>query len=89
MGDKYESLNLQYQKKAEEFEPQHIKELLQIATSTADSECESYVDDFLAGKMDVQKFLTLYMDTKKLSAIRKAKEERLSDQLQALERAAH
>lgn len=66
-----------------------LQELLQIAVSSADSECEQHVENFLNGRIDVQTFLDEYTKTKKLSALRKAKEERLSHQLNALERAAH
>lgn len=65
-----------------------LQELLQIAVSSADSECEQHVENFLNGRIDVQTFLDEYTKTKKLSALRKAKEERLSHQLNALERAA-
>ncbi|XP_055377655.1 vacuolar protein sorting-associated protein 37A [Condylostylus longicornis] len=89
LGEKCEKLNQKYLKKSEEYAPQHIKELLQIAASNSDSECERHVELFLSGKIDVQTFLNSYCDSKKISAMRKAKEERLSHQLNALERAGH
>lgn len=85
-GDKYDALSQRYQKKSEEFAPQHIKELLQIAASTADSICDTHVEQFLRGEIDVQNFLDRYKEAKQLSAMRKAKEERLSHQLNELER---
>lgn len=85
-GDQYDALSQRYQKKSEEFAPQHIKELLQIAASTADSICDTQVDQFLRGEIDVQNFLDHYKEAKQLSAMRKAKEERLSHQLTELER---
>lgn len=85
-GEQYDLLSQQYQKKSEEFAPQHIKELLQIAASTADSICDTQVDQFLRGEIDVQNFLDRYKEAKQLSAMRKAKEERLSHQLNELER---
>lgn len=88
-GEKYEALNQRYQKKSEEFAPQHIKELLQIAASTADGICETHVDEFLNRSIDVQTFLDRYLQAKKLSALRKAKEERLTHQLNELERATY
>lgn len=88
-GDKYEALNQRYQKKSEEFAPQHIKELLQIAASTADGICETHVEQFLNRSIDVQTFLDRYLQAKKLSALRKAKEERLTHQLNELERATY
>ncbi|XP_055696415.1 vacuolar protein sorting-associated protein 37A [Lutzomyia longipalpis] len=86
LGDKYEMLCALQKKKAEEFSPQHIKELLQIAASISDSECETCAEEFLAGKIDVQSFLNTFMAAKKLSAMRKAKEERLTSQLDSLEK---
>lgn len=65
-----------------------LKELLQIAVSSADSKCEQHVENFLSGRIDVQTFLDDYTKSKRLSALRKAKEERLTHQLNALERAA-
>lgn len=85
-GEQYDALSQRYQKKSEEFAPQHIKELLQIAASTADSICDTHVDQFLRGEIDVQNFLDRYKEAKQLSAMRKAKEERLSHQLNELER---
>lgn len=87
LGERYETLNQRYQRKSEEFAPQHIKELLQIEASTADSICDQHVNGFLSGTVDVQTFLDQYLQTKKLSAMRKAKEERLAHQLRELERA--
>ncbi|KAM7350540.1 vacuolar protein sorting 37A [Cochliomyia hominivorax] len=87
LGEKCDQLNKKYLKKSEEYNPQHIRELLQIAASNADTECERHVEQFLNGKIDVQTFLKSYTHCKKLSSERKAKEERLGQQLTALERA--
>uniref|UniRef100_A0A1I8M9I9 VPS37 C-terminal domain-containing protein n=1 Tax=Musca domestica TaxID=7370 RepID=A0A1I8M9I9_MUSDO len=87
LGEKCDELNKKYLKKTEEYNPQHIRELLQIAASNADTECERHVEQFLNGKIDVQTFLQNYTHSKKLSSERKAKEERLGQQLSALERA--
>uniref|UniRef100_A0A1B0FL22 VPS37 C-terminal domain-containing protein n=2 Tax=Glossina morsitans morsitans TaxID=37546 RepID=A0A1B0FL22_GLOMM len=87
LGEKCDQLNKKYLKKSDDYAPQHIRELLQIAVSTADTECERHVEQFLNGKIDVQTFLQNYTHSKKLSSERKAKEERLGQQLQALERA--
>lgn len=87
LGEKCDQLNLKYIKKSEEFAPQHIRELLQIAVSNSDTECEKHVEQFLNGKIDVQTFLNYYTCSKKVSSERKAKEERLKHQLSALERA--
>lgn len=87
LGGSYETLSIRYQKKSEEFAPQHIKELLQIAASTVDSACDNFVEQFLNGSIDVQQFLDQYREAKRISAMRKAKEERLTHQLNELERA--
>uniref|UniRef100_A0A1A9ZGL6 VPS37 C-terminal domain-containing protein n=1 Tax=Glossina pallidipes TaxID=7398 RepID=A0A1A9ZGL6_GLOPL len=87
LGEKCDQLNKKYLKKSDDYAPQHIRELLQIAVSTADTECERHVEQFLNGKIDVQTFLQNYTHSKKLSSERKAKEERLGQQLHALERA--
>lgn len=87
LGEKCEKLNQKYMKKSEEFAPQHIRELLQIATSNSDTVCEKHVEQFLSGKMDVQTFLNCYTDSKKISAMRKSKEERLAHQLNAFKKA--
>ncbi|GAB0098508.1 vacuolar protein sorting-associated protein 37A [Sergentomyia squamirostris] len=86
LGDDYESLCILQKEKAEEFAPQHIKELLQIAASISDSECETCAEEFLTGKIDVQSFLDKFMAVKKLSTMRKAKEECLTSQLSSLEK---
>lgn len=87
LSTSYESLSARYQRKSDEFAPQHIKELLQIAASNADGICDTHVEQFLSGKMDVQQFIDQYREAKRISAMRKAKEERLSHQLNEFERA--
>lgn len=88
LGQQWESMNQRYQRKAEDFSPQHIKELLQIAVSTADSKSDDEAQRFLAGQSDVGTFLQNFIESRKLYTMRKAKEERLVQQLTALERAA-
>lgn len=87
LSTSYESLSARYQRKSDEFAPQHIKELLQIAALNADGICDTHVQQFLGGKMDVQQFIDQYREAKRISAMRKAKEERLSHQLNEFERA--
>ncbi|XP_053695765.1 vacuolar protein sorting-associated protein 37A [Sabethes cyaneus] len=88
LGERYDASNQMYQRKAEDFSPQHIKELLQIAVSTADAKSDEEAQKFLAGDTDVSTFLNNFIETRKNFNIRKAKEERLTQQLTALERAA-
>ncbi|XP_055546562.1 vacuolar protein sorting-associated protein 37A [Wyeomyia smithii] len=88
LGERYDASNQMYQRKAEDFSPQHIKELLQIAVSAADAKSDEEAQKFLAGDTDVSTFLHEFIETRKNFTIRKAKEERLTQQLTALERAA-
>lgn len=57
--------------------------------STADFDSDKHVQDFLNGKLDTLTFLDRFLKTKTLSAMRKAKMERLTHQLNALERATY
>ncbi|XP_058452113.1 vacuolar protein sorting-associated protein 37A [Malaya genurostris] len=88
LGERYEASNQKYQRKAEDFSPQHIKELLQIAVSTADATSDEEAQKFLAGDTDVATFLHDFLERRKSFTMRKAKEEKLTQQLTALERAA-
>uniref|UniRef100_A0A182K6K1 VPS37 C-terminal domain-containing protein n=1 Tax=Anopheles christyi TaxID=43041 RepID=A0A182K6K1_9DIPT len=88
LGQQWDTLNQRYQRKAEDFSPQHIKELLQIAVSMADGKSDDEAQRFLAGQSDVGTFLQNFIESRKLYTMRKAKEERLVQQLTALERAA-
>lgn len=84
LGAKYEASSQQYQKKCEEYSPTNIKELLSIATSNAESDCENSTSKFLQGDCNLQTFLTDFLEAKRLFALRKFKEERLSYQLEQL-----
>lgn len=88
LGDRYDASNQKYQKISEDFSPQHIKELLQIAVSAADTRSDEEAHKFLAGDSDVGSFLNNFIESKKSYTMRKAKEDRLVQQLTALERAA-
>uniref|UniRef100_A0A8D8MP29 Vacuolar protein sorting-associated protein 37A n=1 Tax=Culex pipiens TaxID=7175 RepID=A0A8D8MP29_CULPI len=88
LGEKYDGNNRKFQQKSEDFSPQHIKELLQIAVSSADSKSDEEAQKFLAGESDVGTFLNNFIETRKKYTMRKAKEDRLVQQLTALERSA-
>lgn len=88
LGEKYDGNNRKFQQKSEDFSPQHIKELLQIAVSAADSKSDEEAQKFLAGDSDVGTFLNNFIETRKKYTMRKAKEDRLVQQLTALERSA-
>lgn len=83
-GGKYEEIYRRYIDKSQEYSPDHIKQLLQIAVSNAEGFCDQYVESFLNGDDSVTKFLDNFMATKKLIATRKFKEERLNFQLNQL-----
>ncbi|XP_026462225.1 vacuolar protein sorting-associated protein 37A [Ctenocephalides felis] len=82
-----ESLNDKYQQMADRYAPQNICELLQKFAATCDRDCEEIAEMFLNGEYSVELFISEFMSARKLSHSRKAKEERLQIQLNALERA--
>lgn len=84
LGSKYEATNRMYNEKSEEYLPENIRQLLEIAVSNAEGQCEDYVDKFLNGQISLAEFLENFMEVKKLIAIRKFKEERLNFQLNQL-----
>lgn len=81
LGGKYDETNRRYDDKAQEYTPENIKQLLQIAVSNAEDTLEEYVENFLNGNDSLSQFLDNFMETKKLIATRKFKEERLNFQL--------
>lgn len=84
LGSKYEDTSKKYHEKSQEYLPENIRQLLEIAVSNAEYQCEEYVDGFLNQKMTSSQFLENFMETKKLIALRKFKEERLNFQLNQL-----
>ena len=87
LGQRYDISSQNYQKKSEDFSPKNIQELLQVAVATAEFECEGQVEKFMSKEINIQDFLSGYMEAKKLSTLRKFKEDRLSYQLNAFEKA--
>jgi hypothetical protein len=84
LGGKYEACNKRYADKCQEYMPHNIRQVLEIAVSSAESQCEEYVEGFLNGNQSMNEFLDNFMETKKLIALRKFKEERLNFQLNQL-----
>ena len=84
LGSKYEDTSRKYHEKSQEYLPENIRQLLEIAVSNAEYQCEESVDAFLNGKQSPSQFLENFMEIKKLIAIRKFKEERLNFQLNQL-----
>lgn len=87
-GAAYDQSQQRYQTLADQFAPAHIRQLLQIAGSAAETECEAHVDEFLRKRIDAGAFLERYIPARVMGTMRKAKEDRLTQQLNALERAA-
>jgi ESCRT-I complex subunit VPS37 len=84
LGAHYSQTNKKYEEKAEEYSPENIRQMLEIAVSNAEGECESTVESFLEGSQSLGEFLEEFMKVKKLIALRKFKEERLNYQLNQL-----
>lgn len=84
LGGKYDEKNRRYAEKSQDFLPENIRQLLEIAVSNAESQCEEYVEAFLNGHQPINQFLDNFMETKKLISMRKFKEERLNFQLNQL-----
>ncbi|XP_018912261.2 vacuolar protein sorting-associated protein 37A [Bemisia tabaci] len=83
----HEKLFLEYQTLASKYSPQNIKENLKLEALKSDEESEKIADNFLNGKLDVESFLSEYLEQRAISHKRKAKEERLGFQLRELEKA--
>lgn len=64
-----------------------LQDQLKSAAKIADAETEKIANAFLNGEIDVEKFLQTYLNSRKLTQMRKTKEEKLSQQLQSLKQA--
>ncbi|XP_018568891.1 vacuolar protein sorting-associated protein 37A [Anoplophora glabripennis] len=76
-----------YQNFSDKFSPRNIKEQLRLGAEKADLDCEKIADRFLNGEIDVDRFVNDFIKTKALCQTRKTKEEKLSYQLDKLDRA--
>ena len=63
------------------FDPNTLQARLKVATSQAEEEAESIAEKFLSGNITVEEFNKSYMSVRKLSHLRKVKEEKLSHYL--------
>lgn len=84
LGGKYDSKHKKYVEISQEYSPDNIKQLLQIAVSDAEADCEKSVESFLNGDLSVNQFLESFTESKKLISTRKWKEDRLNYQLNQL-----
>ncbi|CAG9768931.1 unnamed protein product [Ceutorhynchus assimilis] len=76
-----------YQNLSEKYSPRNIQEELGKAAKTAEEDGEQIAESFLKGDLDVDKFLNNFIKSKSLYQMRKTKEEKLSQQLDRLEKA--
>ncbi|XP_054264315.1 vacuolar protein sorting-associated protein 37A-like [Macrosteles quadrilineatus] len=84
---RHEALNQEYQRLADKYSPQSIRQEVKRAAVRSDEESELIAEKFLNGDVDLDSFLPAYIEKRMLSYCRKTKEEKLSHQLQKLERA--
>jgi len=84
---RHETLNQEYQRLADKYSPQSIRQEVKRAAVKSDEESELIAEQFLNGDIDLDTFLSAYTQKRMLSYCRKTKEEKLSHQLQKLERA--
>ncbi|KAJ8985501.1 hypothetical protein NQ317_015043 [Molorchus minor] len=82
-----ERLHVIYQNISDKYSPRNIQEQIRLAAIKADLDSERVAESFLSGEVDIDKFITDFIKTKTLSQARKTKEEKLSHQLDELERA--
>ncbi|XP_060829719.1 vacuolar protein sorting-associated protein 37A [Bombus pascuorum] len=86
---RYDQLIQRYNKLSEAFTPDHIKECLRKAADESHEESERIAEDFLNRKIDVERFLSTYIECRKLGQARRTKEEKLAHQLNELKRAGY
>ncbi|XP_012271054.1 vacuolar protein sorting-associated protein 37A [Orussus abietinus] len=86
---RYDKLIQRYNKLSEVFAPDHIKECLKQAADESHEKSESIAEDFLDRKIDVERFLSTYIECRKLGQARRTKEEKLAHQLNELKRAGY
>ncbi|XP_076757118.1 vacuolar protein sorting 37A [Xylocopa sonorina] len=86
---RYDQLIQRYHKLSEVFTPDHIKECLRKAADKSHDESERIAEQFLNRKIDVERFLSTYIECRKLGQARRTKEEKLAHQLNELKRAGY
>ncbi|XP_012261164.2 vacuolar protein sorting-associated protein 37A isoform X2 [Athalia rosae] len=89
LKSRYDQLNQQYNKLSEVFTPDHIKNCLKHAADVSHEKSETIAEDFLNRKIDVERFLSTYVECRKLGQARRTKEEKLVHQLNELKRAGY
>ncbi|XP_026677205.1 vacuolar protein sorting-associated protein 37A isoform X3 [Diaphorina citri] len=85
----HEMKNHQYDQLVERYSPHNIRERLLKTVNIHEEESERIADNFLDNKIDLDTFLGTYIDKRVVTHRLRAKEERLSFQLEALEKASY
>lgn len=85
----YDKLIEQYNKLSEVFEPENIRDGLKKAADESQEKSEAIAQDFLNRKIDVERFLSTYIECRKLGQARRTKEEKLTHQLNELKRSGY
>lgn len=86
---RYDYLIQQYNKLSEAFTPDHIRECLKQVADDSHEQSEKIAENFLEKKIDVERFLSTYIECRKLGQARRTKEEKLAHQLNELKRAGY
>lgn len=85
----YDGHSLEYQKFAEKYAPENIRESLKLAAMQSDEDSEKLASRFLNGELEVEQFIHHFIEIRKLCQSRKTKEEKLSHQLKELKKAGY
>lgn len=85
----YDRLIEQYNKLSEVFKPENIRDGLKKAADESQEQSEAIAQDFLNRKIDVERFLSTYIECRKLGQARRTKEEKLTHQLNELKRSGY
>lgn len=85
----YDQMVQKYNKLSEVFAPDHIRDCLKKAADDSHEQSEKIAEDFLNRKIDVERFLSTYVECRKLGQARRTKEEKLAHQLNELKRAGY
>lgn len=85
---KFDQLVEKHDELAKVFSPTNIRDCLSEAADKSQEQSERIADDFLNSKIDVERFLSSYIECRKLGQARRTKEEKLTHQLNELKRSS-
>ncbi|EEB14800.1 odorant receptor, putative [Pediculus humanus corporis] len=83
----FEIKSKEFENLSQKYQPLNICHVLRLEAINSDEESEIIAEKFLNKEIDIEKFLLEYVEKRKISHIRKTKEEKLSNQLKELQRA--